>query len=70
MNSRTTTLTPDLGAQLTQLGLKRTAQGLEDLLARATTGVGPHANCWRNWSAPKWPTKPAAAWNADFNKPV
>jgi DNA replication protein DnaC len=38
MNSRTTTLTPDLGAQLTQLGLKRTAQGLEDLLARATTG--------------------------------
>lgn len=38
MNSLTMTPIPELGAQLTQLGLKHTAQGLEDLLARATTG--------------------------------
>ncbi len=45
MNSqKTTTTNPDLTSQLVQLGLRSTAENLDDLIARATRGrLSPRA---------------------------
>jgi hypothetical protein len=74
ISPRTLKTTPipshDLAAQLKQLGLVLTADSLDDLLARAATGIGARANCWRKSPAPKPKTGPAAASNDAWLRPA